>query len=425
MARVLELSTRIKAVQRSRGDSATAKAAYRACCVIECERENRTHNYARKQGLEAAEIALPSGAPAWAKDRAALWNHAEKRERNGKRGPNANAYKANAQTARDYMFTFPDELSQNGRLKAARIVADHLVRNHGVAVDFAIHRPGREGDERNFHCHMMFTTRRMTAKGLGEKTREWDDLARDGSEEPGLAKQLRAFVAKTINDELKAEGKADLVHVEYRSFKARGVSQKPQIHQGPGKTHQLRKEQAQARRAWFQTMRKDQQERQGKERASLKLRQDFGLPGKLAGIERKHREKADALRRALEQARATDTAPEGLRRIFLIVTGRAGREAFDRQGRDAERVMDTVAKLNSLDREAQAERHAASIGQTQERKELDERHKAEDRQLQQAADARERLDHTAEQEQRREQVQDRQRTQDNERGGRSIGPELN
>jgi hypothetical protein len=48
-------------------------------------------------------------------------------------------------------------------------------------LDYSIHAPGKDGDERNYHCHMMTTTRRMTATGLGEKAREWDDsrAARD------------------------------------------------------------------------------------------------------------------------------------------------------------------------------------------------------------------------------------------------------
>ena len=57
-------------------------AAYRACCVIECEREGRTHDYSHKGGREAGGIVLPEDAPAWAKDRAKLWNAIELRERN-------------------------------------------------------------------------------------------------------------------------------------------------------------------------------------------------------------------------------------------------------------------------------------------------------------------------------------------------------
>ena len=160
------------------------------------------------------------------------------RERNKDKRANAGEFKANAQTARDLLFTYPAELSQAGRLNAARIVARYLVSTSAVAVDFNIHQPGKDGDEQNHHCHMMFTTRRMTAKGFGEKAREWDDIKTG----PKLSKALRKFIADTINAELAAEGKAHLVKVEYLSFKARGMPQKPvQQHQGPGKTHALRK----------------------------------------------------------------------------------------------------------------------------------------------------------------------------------------
>jgi hypothetical protein len=215
---------------------------------------------------------LPEGAPAWAKDRAKLWNRAELVERNGKRGKNAGKFKADARRARDVLFTFPAELSAMGRLNAARIIARHVSDTHRAGVDFNIHQPGKDGDERNHHCHMLMTTRRLTAKGFGEKAREWDDRKTG----PALSKGLRKFIADTLNAELAVEGKASLVRVEYRSFEARGLPQRPtQQHQGPGKTHELRKRQGHARKAWEMEQRRAQRERHGKERASLKLRQDF------------------------------------------------------------------------------------------------------------------------------------------------------
>jgi hypothetical protein len=244
--RTFELSTRITAVSRKDGRSATAAAAYRACCVIECEREGRTHDYTRKQGLEASAIVLPEGAPQWATDRARLWNAAEMRERNGARGKNAGAFKSDAKTAREFMFSFPAELSAAGRLNVAEAVARHLADTHGLAADFAIHRPGREGDQRNYHCHMLTTTRRMTAQGLTEKAREWDAL-KSGSI---LSKNFRAFVADTMNAALAEEGKGQLVHVEHRSFKARGSSQVPTRHQGVDRTNAKRQERKHARVAW-------------------------------------------------------------------------------------------------------------------------------------------------------------------------------
>ena len=53
------------------------------------------------------------------------------------------------------MFTYPAELSQAGRLNVARIIARYLVSVSAVAVDFNIHKPGKDGDEKNFHCHML------------------------------------------------------------------------------------------------------------------------------------------------------------------------------------------------------------------------------------------------------------------------------
>ncbi len=151
------------------------------------------------------------------------------------------------------------------RLNAARIVAQYLVSVSAVAVDFNIHQPGKDGDQKNFHCHILMSTRRLTAKGFGEKAREWDDRKTG----PKLSKGLRKFIADTLNAELAAEGKAHLVRVEYLSFEARGLPQRPtQQHQGPGKTHALRKKQSHARKAWEAGERRAQRERHGKEARS-------------------------------------------------------------------------------------------------------------------------------------------------------------
>ena len=421
MQRTFELSTHMKAISRAEGRSATSAAAYRACCVIECDREGRIHDYSRKAGLEASEIILPEGAPAWARDRAKLWNAAEFRETNKDKRAKS-FYKADAQTARDAMFSFPAELSAAGRINVARIVARRQVDIHGIAVDFAIHEPGKDGDERNYHCHMLFSTRRMTAKGFGEKAREWDDL----KNAPKLAKEHRAFVAKTINDELRAEGKADIVFVEHRSFKARGSAQVPTRHQGPGKTNARRKDRGRARQAWTATQRRAQKERHDKELASLKLRQDFALQGKLAALSQRGREGASAIRRELQEQRRADTAATGLRRILLKITGREGRDAFDRQARDAQRIAAANEKIKALKTEIRAERGAYVNDQMKDRAALIERHGIEDRQLTQTAASRAFADRAAERADRQPRVQTPARERDQQRGeqdrGRSLDP---
>ena len=397
MARNFELSTRINAVSRSHGDSATARAAYRACCVIECEREGRTHDYSRKRGRDVSAITLPEGSPEWAKDRAKLWNGAELIEKNGKRGANANQYRANARTARDYMFTFPAELSQQGRRTVAQIIADHLVSTARVAVDHSIHEPGPDGDEKNWHCHMMFTTRRMTAKGLGEKTREWDEY-KPGSDEPTLAKKLRAFIARTMNEELAKEGKSGLVRVQHQSYEARGTGQKPQQHQGPQRTHLLRKEQARAREAWRDEQKVAMQARHGKEIAALKVRQDFALQAKSGQFTERQRAGEAAIKRELDAAREADRAQQktGIRGVFRVITGRAGREAFDQQTREAQRVMEAGQKIEALKADIASERREFLAGQRQEQGALIDSHKQDAAKIQTAIEARHQIDRGAE-----------------------------
>ena len=138
------------------------------------------------------------------------------------------------------------------------------------------------------------------SSGDPKKAREWDDLKTG----PKLSKALRKFIADTLNAELAAEGKAHLVRVENLSFEERGSSQKPQQrHQGPGKTHALRKKQGQLRWDWEQAQRREHRQRHGKERAALKLRQDFGLQTKLAELQQREKQGREAIDRDIDQQR--------------------------------------------------------------------------------------------------------------------------
>lgn len=430
--RVFELSTRFSSISRApkpaksgtpaamtRGPrTATAAAAYRACCVIACERDGKTHDYSRKRGLIHAEIILPAGAPAWADDRSKLWNAAELRERNkDKRAKTVE--KANAKTAREIMFSLPAELSAEGRLSAARTIARHLTDTHGIATDFALHEPGKEGDERNFHCHLMMTTRRMGADGLGAKAREWDDR-KTGSQ---LAKDLRAFIAATLNAQLKTEGKGDAVHVEHRSFAARGSGRRAQKHEGPAKTHQRRKDQVRARAAWHESAKRDQEARHKSQLESLTARHEFAAQARDTEGAARIKQKAQEIRQRLDEARKADRPPEGLRRVWLNVTGQQMREAFDRQQRHAQRVMDARQELAALRGEVRVQRTALRDGQQQERNALSAQHAADNRQLRDSFNARVLHDRAAERTARRmsDEFRERSQSHDIERGGRTRG----
>jgi hypothetical protein len=152
----------VKAIGRSAGRSATAAAAYRAGVEITDERTGLVHDYTRKQGVEHSALVVPADAPAWASDRAALWNAAELAET-----------RKNSTVAREYEIALPVELSADERRELALGLAREISERHGVAVDVSIHAPGREGDQRNHHAHLLTTTRRLGPEGLGKRRASW------------------------------------------------------------------------------------------------------------------------------------------------------------------------------------------------------------------------------------------------------------
>ncbi len=209
----------VKTVSRSAGRSATAAAAYRAGVEITDARTGEVHDYTRKGGVESAVMFLPAGAPEWAADRAALWNVAEQAET-----------RKNSTVARECEVALPDELSPAERRRLAHDLAREIVERHGCVADVAIHAPGREGDSRNHHAHILLSTRRLGPEGFAEKTRELDD--REAG--PQIVKQWRARWAEMANAALERYGHE--ARVDHRSHADRGIVVPPSQHLGPAAT---------------------------------------------------------------------------------------------------------------------------------------------------------------------------------------------
>jgi len=215
----------IKPVTRSSGRSATSAAAYRAGERIRDERTGALYNHSQRQDVLHKEIFLPSSVEQagarmqWARDRSMLWNAAEKAER-----------QSNSRVAREYQVALPAELSAEGRLALARAFSREIADRYNVAVDLAVHAPRPEGDPRNFHAHLLATTREVTADGLGPKT----GLDRSGAarSELGLPTgreefaNLRARWAELTNEAL-LEANIE-ARVDHRSLEAQGVDREPQ-----------------------------------------------------------------------------------------------------------------------------------------------------------------------------------------------------
>lgn len=206
----------VKAVSRSAGRSATAAAAYRAGCSITDERTGEIHDYTRKGGVESADIVLPDGAPEWATDRAKLWNAAELAEK-----------RKDACVAREFEVALPSELTPSERWRLALDFARDMANREGCVVDVAIHAPGKEGDNRNHHAHILRTTRKVEADGLGAKL----DTEKAGRKRSDDLEAVRAKWADMTNERLRENGIA--ARVDHRSLEAQGIDREPTKHLGP------------------------------------------------------------------------------------------------------------------------------------------------------------------------------------------------
>ncbi len=219
---IYHLST--KPVSRSSGRSAVASAAYRCAVLLINHRDGLVHDFTRKEGVEHSEIVLPEGVSAeWALDRSTLWNAAEFAEK-----------RKDARVAREFEIALPHELSPEGRLEVARAFAQDLSNRYGAAVDFAIHSPGQHGDIRNYHTHVLMTTREVRQAGLGEKTYLEQKNARLLAN--GLAttdmqlRDIRQSWEAIANRRLQREGLD--VRIDHRSHAERDLELSPTEHMG-------------------------------------------------------------------------------------------------------------------------------------------------------------------------------------------------
>ena len=152
-------------ISRSQGRSVTAASAYRVAERIEDRRTGLTFDYAAKGGVDHTEILAPDHAPDWVHDRSELWNRVEESET-----------RKNSQVAREVRVALPAELTHEARVELVREFAQEQFVDRGMVADIALHAPGRAGDERNHHAHILLTTREVDADGFTTKNRDWNKV---------------------------------------------------------------------------------------------------------------------------------------------------------------------------------------------------------------------------------------------------------
>ena len=209
-------------VSRGSGASAVAGAAYRSRDTLTDERTGEAHDYrSRRDDLDGAEILTPQGSPAWAQDRARLWNAVEAAER-----------RKDAQVAREVRVAIPRELSAEDRRALVRDYAQRSFVDRGMVADIAFH--GGQGE--NTHAHIMLTTRTLTPEGFGPKNREWNkkehlvtwrkdwaDRANSALARAGRAERIDHRTLVEQRDEALANGDPE---------RAVSLDRDPQIHLG-------------------------------------------------------------------------------------------------------------------------------------------------------------------------------------------------
>jgi ATP-dependent exoDNAse (exonuclease V) alpha subunit len=183
------------------------------------------HNFSRRKDVIHSEILLPNHLSGenmdWARNRASLWNSAEAAET-----------RKNARVATEIQVNLPFELSPERRLALARTFSREVADHYRVAVDLAVHDPRPSGDPRNYHAHLLLTTREVSAKGLGAKA----GLDMSGVERvrlglPNLREEFTAIRARwaTITNEALKEANIE-ARVDHRSLAEQGIDREARPH---------------------------------------------------------------------------------------------------------------------------------------------------------------------------------------------------
>lgn len=223
-----------KPISRGKGHSATANAAYIGGKEITDARTGEVFDYSRKSGVLENEIVLPGGIVIAELTSEKLWNLAE-----------ASEVRKNSRVGREWEISLPHELTQEQRAELAKELTQKIANQYGVACEYAIHHPTREGsDERNHHVHILTTTRKIDSNGkLGEKADiELENGALLKAGKPISQDQIKAtreMIADTINQHL--EKALCQERISHETLKEQGIEREATTHKGKALTEQERR----------------------------------------------------------------------------------------------------------------------------------------------------------------------------------------
>jgi len=155
---------RIEIAGRSSGGNACCKGAYNARAIITDTQTNVTYNFSNKGDNVYHAILLPEHVDKKFNSISELMNEVERCEK-----------RKDSQLLKDAVIALPDdkELTLQDRIEIThRIIAKQGWVQNGLAVQIDIHQP--HDGKKNWHAHLLITTRRFTADGMsfGAKARD-------------------------------------------------------------------------------------------------------------------------------------------------------------------------------------------------------------------------------------------------------------
>ncbi len=186
-------------------------------------RTGEIHDFTKKQGVLHSELVTPTGCEREF-SRAELWNEVESHHKRG-----------DAVVAREVIVALPAALDEESRKQVTLDFAKRLVDAYGVIADVALHEPSKEGDDRNFHAHILLTACSVGLDGkLGKKAAELDPIHCKRHDIENAAERFRPVWQDMVNDKFKEQNIE--ARVDHRTLKAQGIDREPTVHVGPAVT---------------------------------------------------------------------------------------------------------------------------------------------------------------------------------------------
>ena len=171
-----------KMVSRGAGRSAVAASAYLSCSRMLNEYDGVQHDYTRKQGLAWQAVFLPPMAPPEWQDREKLWNAVEEAEKT-----------KDSRLAREFVAALPIELSRQQQIELLQDFIREQFVDEGMCADVAIH----DTDGHNPHAHILLTVRPLDEHGKWQYKTEKEYLCvKDGEERGFTAAEFKAAQAE-------------------------------------------------------------------------------------------------------------------------------------------------------------------------------------------------------------------------------------